>query len=619
MRGKLKIISILFIGCIFSATVFYYFSLLKQKKEQQQVLVKNISEIKTLELPKVFNGIKTMVLIPGGTFMMGDNNSNFPDEKPERSVAVESFYMDETPITYEDFIKYIEDGGTESRYWKYDTYNQPGNPISGINWYHAINYCNWRSEKEGLKPAYKSSDKLDAWGYSLWELDNSENGYRLPTEEEFEYAARGGLVGKKFPWGNAFDSLLAKYDDERGVMTGGWWRLAKVKDAKPNNYGLYGMSGNVWQWTNGWYNPRTKVIRGGSWGSISPEYLRVSKRSFMAPSNYNYDVGFRCVRPAVKVVEISDQNLITENFGKFYKYETARYDRSLQINPYSEEFIDRLGQYITDYYSNSIYFQIKVDEQEIISPHQMARLIVETAKEYSIHPLFLAGIIASESGFGCCSFPRWYNNPMAYHWQNALMKNGPPLYDADNARNEKYKDLRNGFRRFAQGIKKDIYLNAAEKDLDAFHLLYVGYRADEWMYTLSKVYKDVLGIKLEPHMPANNVGEYIYINFNKSSANVLDDIKIIDRLIDWGHYTSTKVRAIDTIIIHSSYNALGKNIYSVDGVIYEYKLYTAGPHYLIARDGAIYRLVQEKDIGYHAGASKMPDGRTNINDFSIGI
>jgi len=649
MWGKLKIILLLFFVCILGVAIFYYFSSSQQKIEGQ-VLEKNISETTLTELPKIFYGTKTMVLVPRGTFIMGDKSSNFSDEKPEHSVTVESFYMDETPITYEDFTKYINDGGTKSRYWEYDTYNKPENPVSGINYYHAVDYCNWRSEKEGLQSAYKLSTKLDAWGYPLWDLDNSVSGYRLPTEAEFEYAARGGLEDKKFPWGNEFDPLLANYDNEKGLMIGEWWRLAKVKDTKANNYGLYGMSGNVWQWTNDWYdqnyypassknNPmgseigRTKVIRGGSWGSISPEYLSVSKRSFMAPSNYNYDVGFRCVRPAIKVANISNQIPINKLTRKFYKYETANYDSPLKINPYSDEFVNRLGQFINDYYSNSIYFQTKIDEQEIINPNQMAKLIVEVAKEYSIHPLFLTGIIASESGFGCCSFPRWYNNPMAYHWQNVLMKNGLPLYDADRTRNRKYKDLRDGFRQFAQGIKRDIYLNAAKKDLNAFHLLYVGYKADEWMYTLSKVYKDVLGIKLEPHVPTINVGKYIYINDKSPSVENVptepkpqsSQPKVTDNLLPLSNSEiHLETDNITHVVIHFSSNVIAKpnNPYIPEDVINIFKQYGVSAHYLIARDGTIFRLVYENRNAYHAGKGILtdyPQYTDKLNRHSIGI
>ncbi|EKE18951.1 MAG: hypothetical protein ACD_9C00188G0005 [uncultured bacterium] len=94
--------------------------------------------------------------------------------------------------------------------------------------------------------------------------------------------------------------------------------------------------------------------------------------------------------------------------------------------------------------------------------------------------------------------------------------------------------------------------------------------------------------------------------------------KIVNKLISWGFQKATD-RKIDTIIVHSSYDALGDDPYSVDGIIAIYKQYAVGAHYLIARDGVIYRLVEDKNIAYHAGVSEVPDGRTNVNAFSIGI
>jgi len=479
-------------------------------------------------LPHTIQGIKKMVLVPKGTFLMGDDV--FDDEKPIHPVAIDSFYMDETPVTYADFVKYVDTGGSKIRYWEYETYNKPNQPVTGLSWYHAIDYCNWRSKIEGLLPVYEPTGRLDSWGYPLWELNVSVDGYRLPTEAEFEYAARGGLIGKSFPWGDEFDDSLANYDNEQGIMRGDWWRLSGVNDQPPNNLGLYGMSGNVWHFCNDWYeadyynksaelNPmgpetgRTKVLRGGSWGSIDPTYLRVSKRSYTAPSNYNYDIGFRCVRPVRGEIIEKELNLNTAH--DFYKYETSQNQDIIEgTDIYSEEFVSRLTQFIEDHYPDSIYFQIEIDEQKIIEPRIMAELITEVSKKYHLHPLFLTGIMASESGFGTCSFPRWFNNPMAYHWQNALMKNGLPIYNPNTNRNRKYKDLESAFTIFSQGIRRDVYYIAARKNLDGFHLVYVGYRADEWMYTISKLYKDVLGIRLEPDFPQRGVGEFIYTDWD---------------------------------------------------------------------------------------------------------
>lgn len=95
--------------------------------------------------------------------------------------------------------------------------------------------------------------------------------------------------------------------------------------------------------------------------------------------------------------------------------------------------------------------------------------------------------------------------------------------------------------------------------------------------------------------------------------------KIVNHLLPWGHRTVNYTRKIEAIIIHSSYNALTPDSFSVSGVLREYKEYGVSPHYIIARDGTIYRLVRDKDIAYQAGKSRLPDGKTDVNAVSIGI
>lgn len=101
----------------------------------------------------------------------------------------------------------------------------------------------------------------------------------------------------------------------------------------------------------------------------------------------------------------------------------------------------------------------------------------------------------------------------------------------------------------------------------------------------------------------------------KPEENILN---IKERLVSWG-FSSSRDRKIDTIILHSSYNVLGGDEYDLDKVIQEYKEYGVAPHYIIDRKGNILRLVKDKDVAYHAGESKAPDGRTGVNNFSIGI
>lgn len=97
------------------------------------------------------------------------------------------------------------------------------------------------------------------------------------------------------------------------------------------------------------------------------------------------------------------------------------------------------------------------------------------------------------------------------------------------------------------------------------------------------------------------------------------NLRIVNKLVNWGYEKSTPGRPVDTLVIHSSADVLGSNPYSVDGIIKEFKMYEVAAHYIVDRKGVIYRLVEDNDVAYHAGASRVPDGRTGVNQFSIGI
>jgi len=123
-----------------------------------------------------------------------------------------------------------------------------------------------------------------------------------------------------------------------------------------------------------------------------------------------------------------------------------------------------------------------------------------------------------------------------------------------------------------------------------------------------------------------NIQENISTDNSRDDTKEKNEVKdaesvpqIINKLVDWG-FSKSENRKIDTIIIHSSYNAVGKDSHNLEDIIYkEYKPYGVSPHYIISRDGKIYRLVLDKNIAYHAGESKVPDGRTSVNNFSLGI
>ena len=481
----------------------------------------------TDSLTLTFEGLKKMVLIPSGKYLMGDS-SGTSNEKPVRQVEINGFYMDETPVTYADFQKYVDDGGAVARYWNYSSYNIPNQPISGISWYHAVNYCNWRSAKEGFGLSYVKTGNTDKWGLEEWAPDSAAHGYRLPTEAEWEYAARGGLEQKDFPWGNDFEDTWANYDTDKGRTKGEWWRLATVESQKKNAYGLYGMAGNIWEWCSDWYdesiyvtgddcNPMgqhpgaSKVARGGGWGSPSPEYLKVFKRSYAAPGNYNYSIGFRCIRSAFSK-PTSDTSLVDFNFYEYPNRPTNPVSVDA-IDFFGPEFIVRLGEYLKDNFPQSLYFLQEVDGQGQVTPHELARLIVEESKLAKINPLFVTSIMIAESGFATVSFPRWWNNPMAYHWQNKSMPKGLPSYTANKSHNRKYKDLRAAVQNYSR-IRRDIYFERARKDLYSFHMLYVGYEAEEWMYTIGKVFREIVNVEVSPRIPASDVGRFIYSDWN---------------------------------------------------------------------------------------------------------
>lgn len=98
-----------------------------------------------------------------------------------------------------------------------------------------------------------------------------------------------------------------------------------------------------------------------------------------------------------------------------------------------------------------------------------------------------------------------------------------------------------------------------------------------------------------------------------------DSLVIHDRLVDFGYAPHTAPRAIDTVVIHSSYDAIGPDPYDLDGLLAEYRQYGVAPHYVIDRAGLVWRTVRDRDVAWHAGRSRMPDGRTGVNGFSLGI
>ena len=221
-----------------------------------------------------------MVLIPAGYFEMGSRN-NVSNEKPVHKVEVSAFYMDVHEVTVGQFQKFVSETG-----YRYDLWDNVARYSPEVN--YPMIYLSWK----------------DALAYAEWA------GKRLPTEAEWEYAARGGLIGKKYIWGD--DLFQARdYANCHGIDGKDKWpQCAPVGSFTPNGYGLYDMAGNAWEWTSDWYDERYyrispakdpfgpvdgkyKVLRGGSW-SYLPINLRVAKRECHDPSGSSSG-GRRCV------------------------------------------------------------------------------------------------------------------------------------------------------------------------------------------------------------------------------------------------------------------------------------------------------------------------------------
>ncbi len=272
----------------------------------------------------------SMVLIPAGFFTMGDTlGDGGSDERPAHKVEVSAFYMDKYLVT-KALWDQVYQWGISHGY----SFDNPGSgqatnhPVHMTYWYDAVKWCNARSEQEGRVPAYHTSagqttvyrsgqvDVQNAW--VKWNA-----GYRLPTEAEWEKAARGGLSGKRFPWGdtithsqaNYFSSGVDSWDisPTQGYYpnypTGGLPGTSPVDTFAPNQYGLYDMAGNVWEWCwsrfesyiiNSQTDPRgpdmgsIRVIRGGDW-LHNATFSRTANRDYGIPNGVLYDVGFRTV------------------------------------------------------------------------------------------------------------------------------------------------------------------------------------------------------------------------------------------------------------------------------------------------------------------------------------
>ena len=253
-----------------------------------------------------------MALIPAGTFQMGSATGDV-NEAPVHTVKLDAFYIDQYEVTNAEYQAFVTATGhpvprgigytavyellkNDYEPWDDPGFNQPTQPVTTVTWFDATAYCGWASK-------------------------------RLPTEAEWEKAARGGLEGTRYPWGNAEpDNTTANFADSQTEFE---WRSPNVNDGylftapvgtfQPNGYGLFDMAGNVWEWCADWYSPtyysntqdverprrnpkgpdtgERRVLRGGTWYRAVHTLRNAERVSDFPDSSLNV-VGFRCAMDA---------------------------------------------------------------------------------------------------------------------------------------------------------------------------------------------------------------------------------------------------------------------------------------------------------------------------------
>ncbi len=294
------------------------------------VSVTNVSAARFFRLSLVPPTADGMALVPAGAFVLGDTLDGENDAVPMR-VHVSAFYMDTNLVSFRQWRSVYVYATRHGYAFDNDGAGKAANhPVQSVNWYDVVKWSNARSQRAGLSAVYYTDAALTQV-YTNADVDAVylswvANGYRLPTEAEWEKAARGGLTGQRFPWGDTISESQANYygdpfDFSYDLGPEGYNALFNTGTNYPytspvgyfaaNGYGLYDMAGNVAEWCWDWdgtpygqptttnpTGPATgtyRILRGGDW-AVGACYARCASHRGGSPRDGDFGLGFRCVR-----------------------------------------------------------------------------------------------------------------------------------------------------------------------------------------------------------------------------------------------------------------------------------------------------------------------------------
>jgi formylglycine-generating enzyme required for sulfatase activity len=310
-----------------------------QSPSQGETTMKKLNLLTTITLasvlltgsPAISQEPENMVLVSRGEFTMGSKEHK--DEHPH-NVVLDAYYIDKFEVSNKDYKAFMKaTGHAAPAYWDDPRLSKPEQPVVGVNWYDASGFCEWK-------------------------------GKRLPTEAEWERAAKGPDGHGHYPWGHKLDETKANYGQKVGMTT--------AVDSYPSGvsgYGAYNMSGNVFEWVSDWYDPTyfnsspalnpqgpatglnfanqgpVKVLKGGSW--LAPaSSLHSSHRFWNQPENNSYGVGlgFRCAQPAspmsIRITQYDFMHALISMGDEKWAEALESIDRALKSDPKNAEYMD---------------------------------------------------------------------------------------------------------------------------------------------------------------------------------------------------------------------------------------------------------------------------------------